>query len=338
MSPFGIPVAMPLAAVVGHDTAKRQLARARAGPRQAHAYLFDGPSGVGKKTLALAFAQALLCETGGHDACDRCPSCVRSARGVHPYLFFFSRPSSDRDISIESLRQEAELDRKIALKPFGSPYKIILIDDAEALSADAANWLLKILEEPPPQTIFLLVTAVRRQLPVTILSRCQRVRCGRLSPEETRRVLVERASVPAEEADRLLPFADGAPGRALALRESGAVDLLGPVRDLFADFARGTYGHRLDQMVKAYDLKKTDAAETRRCVRMLLSAAAEEIASALRGAVPPPPVRAWAHRAGPERMVDALERLLVAMSAIERNANSMIVLEAAFGDLAAAAQ
>jgi DNA polymerase-3 subunit delta' len=329
---------MSIARVIGHAQARQVLLRARSGPRQAHAYLFDGPRGVGKRTLAQAFARALLCEAGGPDACDRCPACDRLTRGVHPTFYAFSRLPGDKNISIETLRKDEQLDRKIALKPCGAPYKIILIDDAESLSADAANWLLKILEEPPPQTIFLLVTAVRRQLPSTILSRCQRVRCGRLSPEETKRVLVERAGVPASEADTLLPFADGAPGHALALRESGALELLGPVRELFNDVSRGAYGERLDALVKAFDLKKSDSAETRRRSRLLLSAVAEEVAAALRGSPSAPAVRAWAAKAGEERATDALERILTAQGDIDRNANPLIVLEAAFGDLAAATQ
>jgi hypothetical protein len=329
---------MSLAQIIGHDTVKRLLGRALAGPRRAHAYLFDGPRGVGKMTLARELAKALLCDAGGTDACDRCPACDRMARGVHPFFFYFSLPPDDRNISIKTLKDEQALGRKIALKPCGAPYKIAAFDDAETLSADAANWLLKILEEPPPQTIFLLVTAVRRQLPSTILSRCQRVRCGRLTRAETVRVLVERASVPGAEAERLATLADGAPGRALAFRAAGAVELLGPVRDLFVPLARGAYGAPLDAMAKAFDLKKADAAETRRRARLLLAALAEEVAGALRGDDAPPAVRAWAAKAGGERATDALERLLTAQTEIDRNANTMIVLEAALGDVAAAAQ
>jgi DNA polymerase-3 subunit delta' len=329
---------MSLATVTGHDDARRLLSRALAGPRRAHAYLFDGPRGVGKMTLAREFAKALLCESGGPDACDACPACGRMDRGVHPYWFPFALQPGDRNISIKTLKDGESLDRKIALKPFGSPYKIAAFDDAETLSADAANWLLKILEEPPPQTIFLLVTAVRRQLPLTVLSRCQRVRCGRLTAAETKRVLVERAGIPEEEAERLLPFADGAPGQALALRDTGALDLLDPVRELFAALARGAYGERLDHLVKTFELKKAEAAETRRRVRMLLTAVAEEVSVALRGGEAPPAVRAWAAKAGEERAADALERVLVAQAEIDRNANPLIALEAAFGDLAAAAQ
>jgi DNA polymerase-3 subunit delta' len=328
---------MAIARIIGHAHARQLLLRALAGPRRAHAYLFDGPRGVGKMSLATEFARALLCEAGGPDACDRCPACDKLTRGLHPYYFHFSLPPGDRNISIETLRKEEQLGRKIALKPCGSPYKIAAFDDAEMLSADAANWLLKILEEPPPQTIFLLVTAVRRQLPSTILSRCQRIRCGRLSPAETKRVLVDRASMPEAEAEKLLPFADGSPGRALALRESGTLDLLGPVRDLFNDFARGAYGERLDALVKAFDLKKSDSAEARRRSRLLLSAVAEEVAAALRGAPSAPAVRAWAAKVGDERATEALERILSAQVDIDRNANPLIVLEAAFGDLAATA-
>jgi DNA polymerase-3 subunit delta' len=326
---------MSIAAVIGHAHAKRILTRALAGPRRAHAYLFDGPRGVGKMTLAREFAKALLCAGGGPDACDRCPSCGQMARGQHPYFLAFARAPGDKSISIEALRDEAQLDKKIALKPCGSPYKIFAFDDAETLSLDAASWLLKVLEEPPPQTLFLLVASVRRQLPSTILSRCQRVRCGRLAGEETRRVLVERAGVPEPEARGLTRLAPGAPGQILALRDAGAVPLFDRVREIFGHLARGAYGERLDAWAQEFELKKADSAEARRRAALLLEAAAEDVASALRGENADPALRGWLDRVGLARAVDALDRLLRAQSEIGRNANPMIVVEAAFGALAA---
>jgi len=255
-------------------------------------------------------------------------------RGVHFYYDAFVLPPGDKLISIKTLRDEADLNRKIALKPFGSPYKIFAFDDAEALSPDAAGWLLKVLEEPPPQTIFLLVAAVRRQLPPTILSRCHRIRCGRLTQEESRRVLIDRAGIPEAEVNDLLRLAPGTPGRAMALRDAGVLAVLARVRELFASLARGAYGERLDAVIQEFDLKKADSVVARRRAALLLDSAAEEMASALRGGDADPGVRAWINRVGHDRTVDALDRLLVAQGDMARNANPLIVLEAAFGALA----
>lgn len=329
---------MAIEAVIGHAHAKQILRRALAGPRRAHAYLFDGPRGVGKMTLAREFAKALLCEAPTPDACDRCRACSQVARGVHPYFFCFSLPPDKKNISIDALRQDAQLVQKIALKPVGSPHQIVCFDDAETLHPDAAGWLLKLLEEPPPRTVFLLVTAARRQLPVTILSRCQRVRFGRLTQEDTLRALTERAGIsPADAADIVL-LAPGSPGEALALRKAGIPDLGGHLRALFEDFAVGRYGLRLDALLKTADLKDTADAALRTKARLLLGSVAEELAAALRGAGRATAAAAWAQRAGPERALAAIERVLLAQREIGRNANPKIVFEAACGELAHAAR
>lgn len=327
---------MALDAIVGHERPRRMLRRALTGPRRAHAYLFDGPRGVGKMTLAREFAKALLCEAPTPDACDRCRSCSQVARGVHPYFFLFSLPPDKKNISIDSLREDAQLAQKMALKPVGSPHKIVCFDDAETLSPDAAGWLLKLIEEPPPRTVFLLVTAVRRQMPATILSRCQRVRFARLAREETLRVLVERAGLAAADAESALTASPGSPGEALSLRDAGIPNLRDRLQELFEGFAAGRYGGPLDALLRAADFKRAADARLRGRARIVLGALAGEILGAVRDPAAPSVARPWAERAGTERTLDALERVLRAQREIDRNANHQIVFEAVCGALAQA--
>src|SRR5262249_42813443 len=155
----------------------------------AHAYLFAGPAGVGKRLFAGELAKALLCEhprDGRLEACDRCPSCVLMGAGTHPDFFTAVRPPEKANLPIEVMH---ELCRRFSLKSARGRGKIAILEDADDLDDPitgnvAANCFLKTLEEPPPRSVFILVgSSVDRQLP-TIVSRCQVVRFRPLAAEQ----------------------------------------------------------------------------------------------------------------------------------------------------------
>jgi DNA polymerase III subunit delta' len=155
------------------------LRRALAGGRLAHAYAFVGPSGSGRMTTARAFAQALLCETG--QTCGRCRGCELVARGQHPDLHVIaptppeSNPKGARTIRIGAVR---ELERQAALRPVLSGRRVFVLDEADRMTEDAPQAFLKFLEEPPSDTVVILVLSGVRVLPATVISRCQIVRFG----------------------------------------------------------------------------------------------------------------------------------------------------------------
>jgi len=188
--------------VIGHEAAVTALARAVQRGRVSHAYLISGPAGVGRRTLALAFAQALLCQATPPDRpCGRCRNCTRVTRALHPDVTVLSRETtgSEREtrstrIPIEAIR---ELCATIALRPLESDWRIVVIDDAEWLSREAADALLKTLEEPPSFAVLILIVEDVSSLAETIRSRCQHVRLGPVPVETVRAALEARGIDPA---------------------------------------------------------------------------------------------------------------------------------------------
>lgn len=161
---------MSLPPFLGNDAIVSQLEdRVRTG-RFPHALVFSGPGGVGKHTFALRLVQALNCDNRQVPACGECASCARIGRGVHPDLGIVGVAEDASQIRIEQIR---ELREGLALAPMEGRIRSWIIDPAERLSPGAANALLKVLEEPPPQICFFLITTNASELLLTIRSRCQ---------------------------------------------------------------------------------------------------------------------------------------------------------------------
>jgi DNA polymerase-3 subunit delta' len=155
--------------VVGHDWAVALLRSSLSAGRVAHAYLLSGPPQIGKRTLALALAQALNC--AGPDApCGQCPSCLKTTRGVHPDVRLISGEGTGGNIKIEQMRA---LQHEAVLAPYEGRYRVFILRQMEHATLEAANSLLKTLEEPPAQVILVLTAVHAESLPGTIVSRCQ---------------------------------------------------------------------------------------------------------------------------------------------------------------------
>ncbi|WP_418791296.1 DNA polymerase III subunit delta' [Phosphitispora sp. TUW77] len=205
---------MMMANVIGHKQAKIILQNAAAEGRVAHAYLFYGLEGVGKTTLAKAFANTLLCKEGNIDTCDECSICRRFAKGCLPD-FFLVEPHGN-NIKIEQIR---ELQQTVSFKPYEASKKVYLISRAETMTRDAANCLLKILEDPPPDTIFLLTTVNPYNLLPTIVSRCQIVALGKVPQQEIEQFLRDNNRGAPETVVLLATLCNGLPGKAWAMAE-----------------------------------------------------------------------------------------------------------------------
>ncbi|MGI9548503.1 MAG: ATP-binding protein [Bdellovibrionales bacterium] len=170
--------------IKGHDEIKKNLISSIESQRLAHSLLFTGPSGVGKKMMAFAVAQKLLCET--HSACGKCPACVNVQKNQSEYLLF---------ISTEALN--LKLEDVQGIHPFlafsTDKFKIVIIDEAEKLNIKASNSLLKIIEEPPPQSFFFFISSEAYKLPVTIRSRLQVLRFYPIPLEILKQLVVAEA-------------------------------------------------------------------------------------------------------------------------------------------------
>ena len=173
---------MALEAIEGQPRAVSLLRRALESGRVAHAYAFVGLAGSGRTTTALAFAQALLCETPIREtglACGQCRGCRLAVAGKHPDLHVIvptppeSNPKGARAIRIGAVRQ---LEHEAALRPVMARQKIFVLDDADRMTGETPQAILKTLEEPPAHTVLMLILARTRALPATVISRCQLVR------------------------------------------------------------------------------------------------------------------------------------------------------------------
>ena len=202
------------AEIRGQERAIGFLRRAWERGRLAHAYLFTGPPGVGKLATARALAMGLHCETVPFEACGVCPACRTIAAGTSPDVRSIIAPVKDkRDISIDQVR---ELQRDLGFRAMSSHPKVGIINDAELLTLQAQNALLKTLEEPAGDSLLVLIGVNAASLAPTILSRCQRLAFDALSDAAVAEVLERRGRSPAEAA-ALAAYAEGSPGRALAL-------------------------------------------------------------------------------------------------------------------------
>jgi DNA polymerase-3 subunit delta' len=166
--------AVRFADLIGHERATRVLRNALRRDRIAHSYLFSGPEGVGKSTAARIFAQALNCEKSPDQSpCGKCQQCQRAERGSHPDVRVLAPQPGKSVIAIEDIRQQFVYD--VNLKPVLGRHKIYLLDPAEQTAPLAIHTTLKVLEEPPPYVVAIVVTSAPASLPATIPSRCQPV-------------------------------------------------------------------------------------------------------------------------------------------------------------------
>ncbi|MCJ7652806.1 MAG: DNA polymerase III subunit delta' [Actinobacteria bacterium] len=193
--------------VVGHEAIKRSLKNAVERGRMNHAYIFSGPSGVGKFMTARAFAAAILCGEGG---CGECNICRRVVEEKHPDVMVM-RPAG-KNIPIEAIRA---LRLDTFRKPSESDWKVYIIKNAERMWDEGASTLLKVLEEPPGNVVFILVTANAEGMLPTIRSRCQRINFSLVPAGELHDYLVERKGIPSDKADLVVRLTGGVLGRAL---------------------------------------------------------------------------------------------------------------------------
>lgn len=212
---------MSLKDIVGQEKAVRMLLGILRRQKVASSYLFCGEAGVGKKTVAIDFAKAVNCLSprspgpqfradGPVDACDECESCEKINAGVHPDFLLVS--PEERLIRIEEIRM---VDEALSYKPFEGRKKTVIVDDAETMNISAANAFLKTLEEPPEDSVIILISSKPDLLPATIRSRCSRINFSPLPTDACMRVLSGKET-DAEKLSLAVRLSMGRPGTALS--------------------------------------------------------------------------------------------------------------------------
>jgi DNA polymerase-3 subunit delta' len=188
-----------------------------------HAVIFSGVEGIGKRKIAENCAAALLCENSNVEACGVCESCRMLAAGSHPD-FYIVEPEKSKSAPNIKIGQIRTLQNEVSLQPNHSNCRVVIIDGAELMNNAAANCLLKTLEEPTGQTIFILTSANRAGLLMTLRSRCGTINFEKISSEQIKNAL-EMRGVESERAETVSLIADGSFGRALKLEESGGYEI-----------------------------------------------------------------------------------------------------------------
>ena len=204
-------------AIIGHHQILEQFHHAITSNRVAGAYLFVGVANVGKETVALHLAKTINCPTQGEGACGTCLACRKADDGNHPDLQII-RPSG----AWTKIDQIRELQRRIIYRPLEGVRKVYILTEAERLNLEAANCLLKTLEEPPADSVLILLTTNLDALLPTIRSRCQIIPFHPLVISELAGYLTERFNIDESQAFSISTVAGGAVGKALTMLQEGA--------------------------------------------------------------------------------------------------------------------
>jgi DNA polymerase III subunit delta' len=305
--------------------------------RLAHAYLFIGPAGIGKRLFAVELAKALLCENSPNEsltACDRCPACVQVEADTHPDFVIAVRPPEKHEFPIEMMR---EVCNTFLLKSARGRGKVVVIDDADDLNEESANCFLKTLEEPPPRSVLILIGGSSdRQLP-TIVSRCQVVRFAPLAPLVVDDLLQTAGLDNAIHRERLVRLSGGSPGLALGLADP-------PLWDFRRELLAGLTAKQVNSVELSKNLwtfveaaGKESAAQRQRAqlvLRLLIDFLDDALAVSVNGPLrrtveeDRPMVEALAQRLGADRLMQLLERCMEADEQIDRRVQLVLTLEA----------
>ena len=244
--------------VVGHKDILKYISSAVENNRVSHAYILNGERGSGKKMLANLFAMTLLCETGDNEPCGKCHSCKQAESGNHPDIIRVTheKPNS---ISVDDIR--TQVNNTVDIKPYQGPYKVYIIPQADMMTPQAQNAILKTIEEPPSYAVFLLLTENAETLLPTINSRCVMLKLRNIKDTLIKKYLMEQMEIPDYKADMCTAFAQGNMGRAIMLANS---DHFNEIREEAVQLLKHINEMELNEIVAAvknisvYKLEITD--------------------------------------------------------------------------------
>lgn len=203
--------------IIGQEQIKEHLQNAISAEKVSHAYIINGEKSSGKEFIAKVFAMALQCERKEAEPCQECHSCKQALTGNHPDIIYVTHEKPNT-ISVDDIR--AQVNNDVGIKPYSGPYKIYIVNEAEKMTTQAQNAILKTLEEPPAYAVILLLTTNVNSLLPTILSRCVVLNMKPVADALVKRYLMEQLQVPDYKAEVCVAFARGNIGKARALASS----------------------------------------------------------------------------------------------------------------------
>jgi len=319
---------MPFSEVIGQDRAIAVLRRSIAMERVAHAYLFAGIEGCGKKKTALAFIQAVFC--GKDEACGVCPSCRKLAHGQHPDLHLL-----EPDGAFIKIDQVRELQKELSYRPFEAPKKACIIDGAEKLNQSSGNALLKTLEEPPGDALMILITPERSAVLQTILSRCQTLQFQPLSAELIEGRLL-RDQFSGEAARVAATLSGGSLKRGMEIAADGVLD----GRGAFLERVIALNLRNVNALFTAAEEFAADKEGLPGFLELLLSFLRDVLIyrstpGALANADLEQLIAREAERCSEVRLMELIEQLVTMRRMLARNVNARLALEVFFMRFAA---
>jgi len=203
--------------IIGQEQIKEHLQNALSTGKISHAYIINGEKSSGKEFIAKIFAMALQCEKEGVEPCNECRSCKQTLSKNQPDIIYVSHEKPNT-ISVDDIR--AQVNNDVAIKPYSSKYKVYIINEAEKMTPQAQNAILKTLEEPPAYAVIMLLVSNMNSLLPTILSRCVTLNMKPVRDELIRKFLMEELQVPDYKANVCVGFARGNVGKAKLLASS----------------------------------------------------------------------------------------------------------------------
>ena len=321
--------------ILGHDWAVQTLAEHILRKKVRHAYLFTGPQGVGRRTLALRFAQALNCTQTKNPAqpCGVCRACTLIERMQHPDLVVVQSEQPGAQLKIDQVR---ELQHALSLAPYEALYRVAICLRFEEANPHTMNALLKTLEEPPAQVIILLTASNEELLLPTISSRCEIIRLRPLSIEQTSQGLQNLWDLPVEQASLLAHISGGRPGYARFLSlEPAALEQRRTALDNLSNLLSATRVERFYFVEKNYK----DTAAIHVLLQVWLSFWRDVLITTTQAKISiqnfdrEPEIQYLAQSFGMSKaksMIDTLDRTI---SLLEKNVNPRLALEVLMLDL-----
>ena len=332
------PVVADMWRTVGHEAIVNLLQRSLAGGRLAHAYLFVGPPHVGKMTLALELAQAVNCLNDDRP-CGECTQCQRIVLGQHADVQIVGLSAQESE-GEERMRAEigrdqvGEIQRAASLMPYEGRYRVFIFDGVERFSEEAANRLLKTLEEPPDNVLLLLLTSREEALLPTLISRCQRLELRPMPSERVAQELEDGWSVDPERAQELARLSGGCLGLAVeALSNPTLLEDRGKRLERIVAVVQAGLEQRFAYAAEMASLFFRDREAVQEELRimldlyrdlLLIKAGAREFATV---ALPSALEGLSDGGRSPREVVSGIKAILEASSHLEQNANPRLVLE-----------
>lgn len=321
--------------IIGHESILIGLERVIRNRTIAHAYLFSGPDGVGKRTVADRFARAILCEKSVFPSCNVCRSCRAFERSIHPDFLTPEKNPKNAFVGVEEIR---DVIKRLQISTGMSNRRVLMIHEAETLSLDSMNTLLKTMEEPPAYGVVILTTSTPSAILPTIHSRCQTVKFYHLHPSEIRAILENAEGFSKDTAEKAAGLAFGSVAN--ALRYFGA-----PPDDRWTEMnalARRMASYDITGIIGGFIPAKESPREARERTKILLDYFLLALRTAIQyklssermpaGGVDGEIVEKYA-ASGVDSLIDAMEQVMETRIAIDMNANPKIAVPHILGRL-----